>query len=166
MVIFDEMVHASVREGIKLSLSKTHLAFLHNNISSLKSLLTELVTSDPEIKEGRKNVFVAVESLYSMDGDLSPLQEIVDVVEEVLVNGNGLIVVDEAHSTGVYGRNGRGVVCALGLENRVFARLHTFGKALGCNGGKYCFLSCLSKSPEFGDRKVLLGEEEKLIRVI
>lgn len=82
-------------------------------------------------------MFIAVESLYSMDGDLSPLQEIVDVVEEILKEGNGLIVVDEAHSTGVFGRNGRGVVCELGLEKRVFARLCTFGKALGCNGGEY-----------------------------
>ena len=70
-----------------------------------------------------------------MDGDLAPLSEIVDVVEKTLERGNGYVVVDEAHSTGLYGDNGRGLVCELRLEKKVFARLHTFGKALGCNGG-------------------------------
>jgi 8-amino-7-oxononanoate synthase len=77
---------------------------------------------------------VAIESLYSMDGDLCPLKEIVDLVEKMLPNGNSYIVVDEAHSNGIYGIQGRGIVCSLGLEDRIFARLHTFGKAIGCNG--------------------------------
>jgi len=135
-VVFDEMVHASVREGIKLSRAGKRISFQHNNIEDLKKILIQIKTEDVNIKEGRKNVFIAIESLYSMDGDLAPLQAIVDIVEEVLREGNGLIVVDEAHSTGIYGENGRGVVCALGLERRIFARLHTFGKALGCSGGK------------------------------
>jgi 7-keto-8-aminopelargonate synthetase-like enzyme len=58
-------------------------------------------------------------------------------VERMLPSGNGHVTVDEAHSNGIYGSRGRGVVCSLGLENRIFARLHTFGKAIGCNGGEF-----------------------------
>ena len=72
-----------------------------------------------------------------MDGDVAPLQQIVDTVNEIVGEGRGYIVVDEAHSTGVLGHKGRGLVCKLGLETRIFARLHTFGKALAGNGGMY-----------------------------
>lgn len=76
-----------------------------------------------------------------MDGDLAPLQEIVDVIEEVLGQDRGYVVVDEAHSTGVLGAQGRGLVCELGLEQRIFARLHTFGKALAGNGGMFTIIN-------------------------
>ncbi|KAI4696755.1 uncharacterized protein J4E88_000933 [Alternaria novae-zelandiae] len=69
-----------------------------------------------------------------MDGDVCPLKEMVGVVEEVLGPERGYIVMDEAHSTGVLGPEGRGLVCELGLEKRIFARLHTFGKAVAANG--------------------------------
>ncbi|CDO75115.1 hypothetical protein BN946_scf185010.g40 [Trametes cinnabarina] len=69
-----------------------------------------------------------------MDGTLAPLVQIVETVEELFPNGNGHVIVDEAHSTGVYGPGGRGLVAALGLESRIFARLHTFGKALAATG--------------------------------
>ncbi|KAE8447959.1 hypothetical protein EG329_010031 [Mollisiaceae sp. DMI_Dod_QoI] len=135
VVVFDEMVHASVREGMRLSRAGKRVSFRHCDVGDLKRVLEEVNARDMEVREGRRNVFVAVESLYSMDGDLAPLREIVDVVEETLGrNGNGLVVVDEAHATGVYGEKGRGLVCELGLEGRVYARLHTFGKALGSNG--------------------------------
>lgn len=110
--------------------------FKHNDVRQLRDILQRLKSEDEQIRRGRRNVFIAVEALYSMDGDLAPLRKIVDVVEQTLGEGrNGHIVVDEAHSTGVYGEDGRGVVSAMGLEDKVFARLHTFGKAMGCNGG-------------------------------
>lgn len=87
-----------------------------------------------KLRTGQANVFVAVESVYSMDGDLAPLADIVDCVEGRLPNGNGHIIVDEAHSTGWLGDRGRGLVSQLGLESRVWARVHTFGKAMGCAG--------------------------------
>lgn len=136
VVLYDEMIHASVHEGMKLSRATQGLSFNHNSVKDLKEKISNLLQRDESVSTGKNNVFVAVESLYSMDGDLCPLKEVVELVERFLPRGNGLIVVDEAHSSGVYGENGRGVVCALGLEERVFARLHTFGKALGCNGGK------------------------------
>jgi len=137
IVVYDEAIHASVREGMKLSRTSTRLPFKHNAVSSLKKILEALCQRDDDIKEGKCSVFIAIESLYSMDGDLAPIRQIVDVVESVLKEGNGYVVVDEAHSNGIYGSQGRGIVSNLGLEGRVFARLHTFGKGLGCNGGQY-----------------------------
>jgi 8-amino-7-oxononanoate synthase len=70
-----------------------------------------------------------------MDGDVAPLNEMVRVMHNMLPLGNGHLIVDEAHSNGVLGPQGRGLVCELGLEEEVSVRLHTFGKALACNGG-------------------------------
>ena len=116
---------------------KKTLLFTHNSVSSLKSRLDELKNGDVAIAEGIRSVFIAVESLYSMDGDVAPLVAIVEAVETLLPLGNGHVIVDEAHSTGVFGERGRGVVCSLGLEEKVFAKLHTFGKAIGCHGGEF-----------------------------
>ncbi|PMD55260.1 PLP-dependent transferase [Hyaloscypha bicolor E] len=133
VVVYDAFIHASVHEGMRLSRAGRKVMFEHNSVPDLERVLSELAR-DEEVRDGERNVFVAVESLYSMDGDLCPLKEIVELVERMLPNGNGHIIVDEAHSNGIYGSQGRGVVCSLGLEDRIFARLHTFGKAIGCNG--------------------------------
>ncbi|KAG9296062.1 hypothetical protein G9A89_011914 [Geosiphon pyriformis] len=125
-IILDEFVHASVHDGVRNSRAKTALSFLHNNVEDLVKQLEKVVKNI-----GReKNIFIAVESLYSMDGDIAPLREIVDALKPF----NAYLVVDEAHATGVFGEQGRGIVCELGLENQIFARLHTFGKALATNG--------------------------------
>jgi 8-amino-7-oxononanoate synthase len=134
-VVYDAFIHASVHEGMRLSRAGKRVKFEHNSVSGLEKVLSGLL-QDEKILEGERNVFVAVESLYSMDGDLCPLKEIVELVEKMLPSGNGHIIVDEAHSNGIYGPQGRGIVCSLGLEDRIFARLHTFGKAIGCNGGE------------------------------
>ncbi|TPX68357.1 hypothetical protein SpCBS45565_g03115 [Spizellomyces sp. 'palustris'] len=133
-VVYDELVHASMHDGIKLGRAKYAKKFKHNNVDALRDLLTELLVGKQGQDEGTlcKTAVVAVESLYSMDGDIAPLEEIVQVVEEF--DGRACLVVDEAHSTGVFGSQGRGLVCALGLESRVYARLHTFGKAIGSHG--------------------------------
>ncbi|EUC45316.1 hypothetical protein COCMIDRAFT_95759 [Bipolaris oryzae ATCC 44560] len=126
-VVYDEKVHASVHDGMRLSRAARRVAFPHNSVEGLREVL------EGE-KEGKQNVFVAVESVYSMDGDVAPLREMVQVAEEVLGRERAYVVVDEAHATGVLGAKGRGLVCELGLEGRVFARLNTFGKALAGNG--------------------------------
>lgn len=141
VVVFDAFIHASVREGMRLSRAGRCVKFEHNSVSDLEKILFEIL-KDEKIRDGGKNIFVAVESLYSMDGDLCPLKEIVELVEKMLPDGNGHIVVDEAHANGIYGIQGRGIVCSLGLEHKIFARLHTFGKAIGCNGGKSYSLNC------------------------
>lgn len=140
VIVYDELVHASVHDGMRLSRAAKVVAFEHNSVSALKQVLLGLLTEQDGVREGRCNVFVALESIYSMDGDVCPLKQMVEVVEEVLGHERGYIVMDEAHSTGVLGPEGRGLVCELGLEKRIFARLHTFGKALAANGGKL-FLS-------------------------
>lgn len=136
VIVFDAFIHASVHEGMRLSRAGRKLKFEHNSVEDLERILRELMR-DEKVAAGGRNVFVAVESLYSMDGDLCPLKEVVELVERMLPEGNGHIIVDEAHSNGIYGSQGRGIVCCLGLENKVFARLHTFGKAIGCNGGEF-----------------------------
>jgi 8-amino-7-oxononanoate synthase len=136
IIIHDEFIHASVHDGIRLSRAGNRLSFMHNSVEDFREKLERCVTEDALVRQGCRNVFIAVESIYSMDGDLAPLAEIVDLVERMLPKKNGHVIVDEAHATGVLGPLGKGLVCELGLENRVFARLHTFGKALACGGGE------------------------------
>lgn len=139
VVVYDELIHASVHDGMRLSRAEKTLPFRHNCVDNLKRVLhgskSEGAMAEDLMAEGR-HVFVAVEAVYSMDGDVAPLQAIVDTVDGILGPETGYVVIDEAHATGVLGKEGRGLVCELGLEKRVFARLHTFGKALGCNGGE------------------------------
>jgi 8-amino-7-oxononanoate synthase len=131
VIVFDELVHASVHDGMRLSRAIRTVPFEHNSVADLKRVLQKVAQMP-----GESNVFVAVESIYSMDGDVAPLKLMVESVAEILGESRGYIVVDEAHSTGVLGHEGRGLVCELGLEKHIFARLHTFGKALAGNGGK------------------------------
>jgi len=134
IILYDELIHASVHDGMKVSRASRKIPFKHNSVEHLKKIVQALKDGDVLVGKGPKNVFVAVESIYSMDGDLCPLTELVDAVEEVLPYGNGHIIVDEAHATGVLGPRGRGLVSALGLEERIFMRLHTFGKGVGASG--------------------------------
>ncbi|TQS33662.1 hypothetical protein Golomagni_05985 [Golovinomyces magnicellulatus] len=124
VVVYDELIHASVHDGMRLSRAKT-VSFKHNSVSSLREVLRG-ITND------KVNVFVAVEGVYSMDGDVAPLREIVQCVKQE--TKRGFVIVDEAHSTGVFGDRGRGLVSQLGLEKDIWARVHTFGKAMGCSG--------------------------------
>jgi 8-amino-7-oxononanoate synthase len=117
--IYDELIHASVHDGIKLSRSTAYL-FKHNDLYHLEERL----------KIAKGNIYVAVESIYSMDGDHAPLTEMVALCEKY----NASLIVDEAHATGITANNGKGLVQLYGLEKRVFIRIHTFGKAMGCHG--------------------------------
>lgn len=118
-IFYDELVHASIRDGIRLSYAKSY-SFRHNDIGHLEELF----------KLANGTVYVAVESVYSMDGDIAPLKELVDFCEKSQAN----LIVDEAHATGVFGSYGTGCVSDLMLEKKVFARVHTYGKAMGTHG--------------------------------
>ncbi|CAK7223899.1 hypothetical protein SEUCBS140593_005389 [Sporothrix eucalyptigena] len=109
VIVYDAAIHASVHEGMRLSRAGVGVSFAHNDVGDLERVLQKVVAEDDHVKRGERSVFVTVESLYSMDGDVAPLQEIADVVERLLPARNGKIIVDEAHSTGVYGERGRGV---------------------------------------------------------
>ena len=123
-LLTDELIHASMIDGARLSYA-TRQRFRHNDLADVEA---NLKTARESSKEGQ--VFVAVESVYSMDGDTAPLRELVDLCEQY----DAALLVDEAHATGIYGPNGEGLVVAMGLQNRVLARVHTFGKALGVHG--------------------------------
>jgi len=139
-VLYDEHIHASVHDGMSASRvdPSSLIKFPHNSVAALKQSLRKLLHEHEDLRDGKASAFVAVESLYSMDGTFAPLHEVVKSVEEMLPRGNGYVIVDEAHATGIYGPQGRGMVAALGLEGRVLARLHTFGKALAGSGGARC----------------------------
>lgn len=141
-IVYDELIHASVHDGMRLSRvpAARRLSFGHNSIVGLRDMLEELISGENGVQEGNANVFVAVEAVYSMDGDLAPLREMVDVVHEMIPRGNGYLIVDEAHATGVFGQRGRGLCCELDVEDKIFARVVTFGKAVGSQGGESCSL--------------------------
>ena len=118
-ILYDTDSHASVKEGIRAS-QATGWSFRHHDLADLERKLARATGS----------VFVAVEALYSMGGDMAPLAELAEFCQR-----RGLhLVVDEAHSNGIYGPRGEGLVVELGLESAVFARILTFGKALGSQG--------------------------------
>ncbi len=121
-IIYDKLIHASIRDGVRLSAALA-FSFVHNSVEDLRKKLENAAP-------GGGRLFVTVESVYSMDGDMAPLVEIVQLCREF----DALLIVDEAHATGVIGKRGEGLVQALQLENDCFARMHTFGKAVGCHG--------------------------------
>lgn len=115
-IIYDELVHASIHDGIRLSRADSFM-FRHNDMQHLKERL----------EKATGNIYVVIESVYSMDGDIAPLQEIIKLCESC----NSHCIVDEAHATGVFGL---GLVQQMNLQDNVYARIHTFGKAMGCHG--------------------------------
>ena len=134
-IVYDEYIHASVHDGMRMSRAQS-IPFKHNSVSDLETVFLRLKTDRPGLADGVSSVFIAVETLYSMDGTTSPLADIIRLAESAFPSNNAYVSVDEAHSTGIYGAGGRGLVNLLGLEDRVFARLHTFGKALAGTGGQ------------------------------
>lgn len=118
-LIYDGLVHASIRDGIRLSNARS-FSFRHNDLDDLRL----------KIRNGKGKRIVAVEALYSMDGDLAPLTQLAALCQE---EGTQLIV-DEAHSLGVYGSKGQGLLAPLELEHLPIARIYTFGKSMGIQG--------------------------------
>lgn len=133
--VYDELVHASAHDGMRLARAGRRIPFAHNDVAALRAVLTELSASRDSNTGQRFNghVFVGIESVYSMDGDIAPLAEILRAVKDIFPH-TGHLIVDEAHATGVIGPNGRGLVSALGLESQVLVRVHTFGKGVGAAG--------------------------------
>lgn len=119
IVIYDELCHASIKDGLQLSQAK-RFKFKHNNISDLERLLTKYVNH---------TVFVVVEGLYSMDGDFASLQEIDNLIQK----HKAYLILDEAHSAGSIGKDGTGLTDWIKIKPP-FARIITFGKAFGAHG--------------------------------
>ncbi len=122
VVLTDELCHASIIDGVRMSLCTKKYKFRHNDADDLERKLKRC--------QGMGPMVVVTESVYSMDGDMAPLTYVARLCEEY----DARLIVDEAHATGVIGAHGEGLVCQAGLADKVFARVHTFGKALGCHG--------------------------------
>jgi 8-amino-7-oxononanoate synthase len=121
VILYDEYIHASVRDGIRLSFADAY-SFPHNDLGELRRKLAKF--------QGRQ-VFIAVESYYSMDGDFAPLEDLLNLSAEF----NALLLVDEAHACGVFGKNGLGLTVEFANHPNLLARIITFGKAFGAHGG-------------------------------
>lgn len=125
LIFYDEMIHASIRDGIALGNAKAY-AFKHNDLEDLKRICE---TQRPHFTENSE-VYIATESVFSIDGDTPDLVSLADFCTEKKFR----LVVDEAHAIGVFGNQGVGLVHDLGIDNAVFARLISFGKALSSHG--------------------------------
>ena len=125
VILYDELCHASIRDGITMSNAKSY-KFQHNNPDDLERIILNLKTQNPE----PQSLYLVTESVFSMDGYCPNLEELVRLSEKYHCN----LVVDEAHALGVFGDSGQGLVQSLDLQDRVFARIMTFGKGLGCHG--------------------------------
>lgn len=118
-VLFDESAHASIKDGTRLGFSHHH-SFKHNSTQALEKRISNL----------EPGTWIALEGLYSMDGDFAPLKEILELAERY----GGRVVLDEAHSVGIIGEKGRGLADSLGVADKLSARIVTFGKAFGAAG--------------------------------
>lgn len=136
VIVFDELVHGSIHEGMRTSRATARRPFRHNNVQSFREVLTDFHKTLPSIYSGTSTVLVSIESVYSMDGDVAPVEDLLQAAKDILPLGNFRFFIDEAHSTGLMGPRGKGLVCALKLEDSFAIRLHPFSKALGSHGGE------------------------------
>ena len=134
IIILDKLVHACIVDAARLS-GATLRVFAHNDLSDLEEKLKWSQTkAQAEAGKRKAAILVITESVFSMDGDRAPLLEMVQLKEKY----GAWLMVDEAHATGILGQNGRGLIDALGLSQRVEIQMGTLGKALGASGGYIC----------------------------
>jgi 8-amino-7-oxononanoate synthase len=128
-VYYDELCHNSLISGMKVGRQKNTIKFKHNNIKDLE------ITLQNSKRNTNDEILIVVESLYSMDGDICPIQKLLEIAQK----HHAYVIVDEAHSTGVYGIKGEGLICSLGLNihPNLLGVVHTFGKAIGCHGASF-----------------------------
>jgi 8-amino-7-oxononanoate synthase len=124
VVFFDELSHASIRDGIGMGRAQSY-KFKHNNLEDLSRQIAHARES-----KTNSDIYVVTESVFSMDGDSPDLK----ALAELCLSKGVYLVVDEAHAVGVFGKKGEGLLSELGLQDHVFARIVTFGKAMGCHG--------------------------------
>jgi len=129
-LIYDELHHASVFDGIKVARASARIhtrSFKHNDVENLKRVL---IHAQEDLQPGAR-IFLAVEGVYSMDGDLAPLPEICKLAREF----DATLVLDDAHGTGVLGKKGSGTAEHFGLSDQIDLAMGTFSKAFGVVGG-------------------------------
>jgi len=126
IILYDEYIHASIRDGISMNNAKAY-KFKHNDLEALEKLM---LRHSEGVSESHSNIYIVTESVFSMDGDSPDLVKL----SQLSKKHNAYLIVDEAHAIGVFGEHGIGLVQDLKLEHHIFARIVTFGKALGCHG--------------------------------
>ena len=124
VIISDELNHASIVDGVRLSKASRKI-YSHNDVDGLRERLAEAR------EEGANQILVITDGVFSMDGDLAPLDRIVDAADDF----DAMVMVDDAHGEGVVGRGGRGIVDHFGLHGRVDVEVGTMSKAFGAVGG-------------------------------
>lgn len=122
-MLHDALIHASVHDGLRAGRAEAE-AFPHNDVQAAADAIAGY-----RAQGGVGRVFLAVESLYSMDGDFAPLAELKTLADA----HDAILIIDEAHATGVFGEGGKGLAAGLDRAENVIT-LRTFGKALGCEG--------------------------------
>ena len=140
-ILYDELCHASIRDGIRLSHAKSY-KFQHNDSEDLERLIIQCQTESGRgaistynlqlttYNQQPTTIYIVTESVFSMDGDFPDFETIISIAEKY----HALVVVDEAHAIGVFGENGSGLLQQLQVQSKIFARIITFGKGLGCHG--------------------------------
>ncbi|MEO9891492.1 pyridoxal phosphate-dependent aminotransferase family protein [Aurantibacter sp.] len=129
IVFYDEFIHASIRDGVNLGNAKS-FKFKHNNLEDLKLKYLKISDKTNLNEQVKPEIYVVTEAVFSMDGDSPDLKTFTEFCKKNELR----LVIDEAHSVGVFGEKGDGLVSKFGIENQVFARIVTFGKAFGCHG--------------------------------
>lgn len=126
LVIYDEYAHASIRDGLSMGTAKS-IKFKHNDLHDLRQVIHRARKSP---KRNLDNIYIVTESVFSMDGDSPDLSALAELGH----NENCRLIIDEAHAAGIFGDKGKGLIEEQNLSDHVFARIVTFGKALGCHG--------------------------------
>ncbi|MBK9328246.1 MAG: pyridoxal phosphate-dependent aminotransferase family protein [Sphingobacteriales bacterium] len=121
IIYYDELVHASIHQGMKLS-GAEKVSFRHNDMKDLEEKLR--CNTEFEVR------FIISESMFSMEGDKAKLKELAILAKQYKAK----LIIDEAHATGLFGINGSGLCNEAGVEESCFARVYTFGKAVGSHG--------------------------------
>mmetsp|Transcript_22073 Transcript_22073/g.38121 ORF Transcript_22073/g.38121 Transcript_22073/m.38121 type:complete len:479 (+) Transcript_22073:650-2086(+) len=136
IILYDEQIHASSHDGMRLSRARHVMSFRHNDVAHLESLLFRFRNHE-EATDKPPVILIVVEGMYSMQGDVAPLRRIMTSAEKF----NAQVVVDEAHSAGIFGDHGQGFVVERRLETHpnLFCRVITFGKAFGSHGAAVVF---------------------------
>ena len=133
VIIYDELCHASIRDGIRQSNAKAY-KFPHNDLEAAEALILKHIQNASEI-------YIATESVFSMDGDSPNLPQLSAVSQKYHCR----LVIDEAHALGVFGNCGEGLLQEMNLQDAAFARIITFGKGLGCHGAAIVGVKQLSE---------------------
>jgi 8-amino-7-oxononanoate synthase len=134
IIVIDKLVHACIVDAARLSGVKLRV-FDHNDLNDLEKIL-KWADKNSKAESGKRKaeILVVTESIFSMDGDAAPLREIVGLKNKY----GAWLMVDEAHATGIYGKNSRGLAEELGVSGQIEIQMGTLGKALGASGGYIC----------------------------